>query len=68
MKRLELNDPEADELRYILETYLSDLRFEISNTDSKDYRDGLKAREALVKDWLQRLDGKSGHYGQPGAT
>lgn len=63
MTRIELTEPEASELQYILETYLSELKAEISNTDSKDYRDGLKEREALVKDLLQRLGGRSGRYG-----
>lgn len=55
MTRLELSDEERGELRYVLETYLTDLRMEVSDTDRKDLRDRLKHRERLVKEWLARL-------------
>jgi hypothetical protein len=44
-------------LRRVLEDYVSDLRMEIANTDSQDFRDDLKDREALLKGILERLSG-----------
>lgn len=43
----------------ILESYLGDLRAEIANTDSADFREQLKLREAFIKDVLGRLTGGS---------
>jgi hypothetical protein len=54
-----LNDREREALRGVLEDYVSDLRMEISKTDSQEFRDGLKEREDLLKGILARL--KSGN-------
>jgi hypothetical protein len=55
MVRIELAPEEAQELRFILETYLSDLRMEIRDTDSRDFRAQLKRREEFLKKVLQQL-------------
>ena len=52
--------PEADEAVAIgpaeaLESYLSDLRMEIADTDSYDFRQGLKRRKATLLKVLDAL-------------
>jgi hypothetical protein len=50
MLQLDLNPEEKEILISILDSCLSDLRMEISDTDSQDYRDVLKQRkEVLLK-------------------
>ncbi len=49
MVRLELNQEERDVLRDTLESFLSDLRYEIANTDGQDYREQLKQRKAILE-------------------
>jgi len=53
--QIELNEREARMLERILSAYLSELRMEIADTDSKDFRDELKGREAFLKEMLGRL-------------
>jgi hypothetical protein len=55
MRRLDLDERESETLRQVLEDYVSDLRMEISNTDSQDVRDELKEREMLLKRILDRI-------------
>jgi hypothetical protein len=55
MPTLQLSDEERVELRDVLTSYLSDLRMEIADTDSYDFRQGLKKREAVLNDLLRRL-------------
>jgi hypothetical protein len=55
MPTIELTGPEAELLREIAEEWRSDLRVEIGHTDNKDYRDGLKWKETLLGDILERL-------------
>jgi hypothetical protein len=55
MPTLELTRSEADLLHEIAEEWLSDLRVEIGHTDNLDYREGLKRKEALLRDILERL-------------
>ena len=43
MVHLALKPTEAEVQRMVLESYLSDLRMEIADTDSLDYREKLKA-------------------------
>jgi hypothetical protein len=47
---------EAAALRDILSSYLSDLRMEIADTDSMQFREGLKGQEALLWKLLEQLD------------
>jgi len=49
MPQLDLDSNEATVLRETLESVVGDLGYEISNTDSKDFRDGLKEKQALLK-------------------
>ncbi|MEZ4599861.1 MAG: hypothetical protein R2940_08735 [Syntrophotaleaceae bacterium] len=55
MYQLELNPMEKEILVSILEVELSDLRMEISNTDSQDYRDVLKERKQVIIKTLMAL-------------
>jgi len=49
MVHLDLTDKETAILDAALESYLSDLRYEIGNTDSLDYRNMLKERKAVLR-------------------
>ena len=50
MVHLDLADDEARLLSEFLESTLSNLSYEISDTDTKEFRDALKAkRDVLVK-------------------
>jgi len=55
MIRFDLDDAEAEELLTLLEEYLGDLRMEVANTDSMDYREMLKGREVIIKGLIARL-------------
>ncbi|CAG1011987.1 hypothetical protein ANRL4_04544 [Anaerolineae bacterium] len=55
MLDIRLTVQDAEMLRKILESYLSDLRAEIAGTDSKDLRDALKEEEVFIKGLLRRL-------------
>jgi hypothetical protein len=57
MVRIELSADEAEELSGILENYLSDLRMEIVDTDSQDFRQGLKKRKELLSRLVDQLKG-----------
>ena len=52
---LELTDTEAVDLKEILTYYLSELRMEIADTDSMDFRENLKRREVFLKDLIGQL-------------
>ncbi len=58
MTRIELTPEEAESLHEILESFLSDLRVEVIETDDRDYRIMLKRREAFVKKLLRALEYK----------
>jgi hypothetical protein len=49
MVRIELQPTEAEVLKMVLESYLSDLRMEIADTDSMDFRNKLKARKVILR-------------------
>ena len=53
---IDIAPDEVEMLRAILESYLSDLRMEISHTDSMDFREGLKRREVFLKKLLRELE------------
>jgi len=55
MEKLHLTSQEEDELLLILERYLPDLKSEIANTDSKEFRRQLKDRELFMVDLIARL-------------
>jgi len=56
MATLTLTDDEAATLKEVLEIYLSDLRMEISDTDRKDFRDGLKRTKELLTRLVGQLE------------
>ena len=55
MTQLELTAEEAEALKSALEDYLSDLRMEIVDTDSQDFREQLKARKETLMRIRERL-------------
>jgi hypothetical protein len=55
MIHLDLSSDEAKTLSDILESYLSDLRMEIADTDSQDFRELLKERKAVVAKTIESL-------------
>lgn len=55
MIQLDLNDTEIAYLIEALESYLSDLRYEIADTDSHDFRERLKAKKAALEKTLAAL-------------
>ena len=60
MPALNLTDAEAEILLGVLEDYLSDLRFEIADTERKELRDVLKTKEAVLNGLIERLRGGDG--------
>lgn len=60
MPKLELSDHENKILSEMLESSISELGYEIANTDSADYRDGLKDKKAVAAAILQRLQEAAG--------
>ncbi len=57
MTRLELTSQEAAQLAQALETYLSDLRMEIADTDRHEFREELKRQEETLRSLMERLRG-----------
>lgn len=55
MLELELSSEDAAVLRETLEHALSELRYEIHNTDAHDYREKLRAKQACLEGMLGRL-------------
>ena len=55
MIELDVTAEEARILADALESYLSDLRMEISDTDSMDFREGLKRRKAALNKALDAI-------------
>jgi hypothetical protein len=60
MARIDLSDDEAALLREVCEDALSELHSEIVHTDSLDFREGLKRKEAFLKSLLARLSAPAG--------
>lgn len=55
MAQLTLTAEEAAMLAEVLRSYLSDLRMEIADTDSRDFRQSLKQRETFLDKLLSQL-------------
>ena len=55
MINLDLTKEENDILAVVLESYLSDLRMEIADTDSMDFRESLKKRKDVLNKVLETL-------------
>jgi predicted solute-binding protein len=56
MANVELNSREAGLLKEVLLRYYSDIRFEIADTDDKEFLNFLKAREAFMRGLITRLE------------
>ena len=55
MLQLELTEEEQEILRTVLESELADLRMEISETDSRDFKAMLKKRKGVLDKLLAVL-------------
>jgi len=55
MPTLDLTPAESERLREVLESYLSDLRVQISATDLKDFRDELRETRTILEEIVERL-------------
>ncbi|UCG76546.1 MAG: hypothetical protein JSV95_04430 [Gemmatimonadota bacterium] len=55
MIQLDLNEEERRILEEVLQAAVSDLRMEIANTDSYDFRKMLKGRKAALRKTLEAL-------------
>ncbi len=55
MIQIDLTNSEKDHLIEALESYLSDLRYEIADTDSLDYREKLKEKKAALEKALAAI-------------
>ena len=55
MIEMKLTTEEATTLKNVLRSYLSDLRMEIADTDSMDFRDKLKRKEVVLKKLIDEL-------------
>ncbi|MEJ2634761.1 MAG: hypothetical protein P8184_05660 [Calditrichia bacterium] len=55
MIQLEISKDEAVILKDYIESCLSDLRMEIAGTESMDFRERLKKKEAFLKRLLEQL-------------
>ena len=58
MITLDLGPEEAEVLREVLDSYLSDLRMEMADTDRKDFRDRLKERRNVIEKTITALTGQ----------
>jgi len=55
MVRIELSEADVATLKDVLDSYLSDLRMEIADTDRMDFREGLKDRKKVLEALLDRI-------------
>jgi hypothetical protein len=60
MIQVSLSDEEAGSLRSVLESYLSDLRMEIADTERMEFRESLKRQEAFLHRVLAQLSAAPG--------
>ena len=56
MPQLDLSNEERDVVVETLKSALSDLRYEIANTDSYDFRQGLKQKEEILTRVVSALE------------
>ncbi len=63
MVQLTLTEEEAGKLKKALETYLSDLRMEIADTDAQDFREDLKQEESVITRLVEQLRAQSAAMG-----
>lgn len=56
MIQLDLTDDELGILKAALQSYISDLRMEIADTDNMDFRNALKAKEQVLTKVVERIE------------
>ena len=56
MIHLDLDNQEKQALSAALKSYLSDMSYEIADTDKKEFRDDLKAKRDLLQKVLDAVD------------
>ena len=56
MLEIDLDQEEIEILNEVLQSYLSDLRMEIANTDLLDYRKNLKKKKAAIIKVIDHLN------------
>lgn len=61
MTHLDLNHQDTEVLEDVLESYLSDLRMEIADTDLQEYREGLKVKKDVLVKILDELKESTAH-------
>ena len=61
MVDIELTQDEADVLREILKTHLSELNFEIAFTHNNEFTQLLKKKRDFIINFLQRLEAVPAH-------
>jgi hypothetical protein len=54
-RTIQLAEQEAQLLQSVLEEYISELRMEVANTDSMDFREDLKRKEEILKSLVNQL-------------
>jgi len=54
-RTIQLAEEDAEILRSVLEEYISELRMEVANTDSMDFREDLKRKEEILKSLVNQL-------------
>jgi len=55
MPTISFSDPERQLLIELLDAELQELPHEIHHTDDRDYREGLKKKEATLEELLKKL-------------
>ena len=55
--RLDLEPSDAETLREVLASDLSELGYEIANTDAYDFKQKLKAKERFLRRIIEQLGG-----------
>jgi hypothetical protein len=56
MVSLEFDPKESSMMNEILQSYLSDLRLEIADTEKMSFREDLKKKEVFIKDVMERIE------------
>lgn len=55
MIRIDLDPDEAETLREVLSSDLSELGYEIANTDGHDFKEMLRAKQAILRRIIEHL-------------
>jgi hypothetical protein len=59
-----LSMKEIEIVRFVIDRYRKAMIFEIANTDSRELKQYLRAREEMLEGLVQRLDSFSGEPGE----